>query len=276
MKKFLLAGWLTLQIAACASPARQTEQLLSGPPGVPPAHVLTGIPLIKHEAGYCGPAALTIAMQAAGKEVTAADLAAQVITPGGAGSLQMDMISAVRRNGMMAVAVENLNQLVEEVASGRPVLVFQNLGLSWLPRWHYADVVGYDLPRQEIIMHSGNEAYRREPLRYFERSWGLADFWALVIIKPGEVAQSADELAHLKAALGLEQAKMLSEAAFAYDGILRRWPESLGALVGRANIAYQKTEYQTAVNLLRVASKAHPDSIIARHNLAVAEQAVLK
>ena len=30
-------------------------------------------------------------------------------------------------------------------AGALTLLVLQNLGLSWLPRWHYAVVVGYDL-----------------------------------------------------------------------------------------------------------------------------------
>lgn len=276
MKKFAFAAWLTLQTVACASKAHQTEALLRGPFEGPPAHVLESAPYVKQDAGFCGPAALAMAMQAAGKEVSVEALSAQVMTAGAKGSLQMDMISAARRNGMMAVPVEDIKQIAGEVASGRPVIVFQNLGLNWLPRWHYAEVVGYDLPNQEIVMHSGDEAFRREPLRYFERSWGLADFWALVILKPGDLSATGTELAHLKAAAGLEQAQLLDEAARAYDGILTKWPESLGALVGRANIAYQRTEYRAAVDLLQRAAKAHPDSIVARHNLAVAEQAVLE
>lgn len=276
MIKYFLAGWLTLQIAACASPAHQTEKLLSGPIDGPPSHVLQDAPFVEQKAGYCGPAALAMAMQASGKMISVDALVPQVMTPGTKGSLQMDMISAARRNGMMAVQIENLNQVVAEVAAGRPVLVFQNLGLSWLPRWHYAEIVGYDLPKQEVVMHSGDEAFRREPLRYFERSWGLADFWGLVILKPGDLSVAGDELAHLKAAAGLEQARMLDEAARGYESILTRWPDSLGALVGRANIAYQKTDYRIAVDLLQRAAKAHPDSIVARHNLAVAEEAALK
>jgi hypothetical protein len=44
-------------------------------------------------------------------------------------------------------------QLCEEVAAGHPVIVLQNIGLSWYLVWHYAVVVGYDLHEGTVIFH---------------------------------------------------------------------------------------------------------------------------
>src|SRR2546422_3737218 len=46
------------------------------------------------------------------------------------------------RSGQLAVPVTTLSDLLAEVAAGHPVLVFQNLGLHWIPRWHFAVAVG--------------------------------------------------------------------------------------------------------------------------------------
>jgi len=274
MAKFVFAAAILLQLVACATPSRQTEDLVRGAGDLPPAHILREAPFLAQTAGHCGPATLTMALRVAGRDVEIEEIAPLVMTESAHGSLQMDMISAARRQGMMAIEIEGLRNVAREVASGTPVIVFQNLGLSWAPRWHYAEVVGYDIPRQEIVLHSGPRAFSREPLRRFERSWSLGEYWAIVILPPGNMSVTAGELPHLKAAAGLEQASRLEEAAAAYAGILERWPESLGALVGAANISYRRADYQRAVALLKRASAAHPESVVARHNLDVAERAL--
>ena len=273
LKQTLLILGLTLQVAACASKARQTEELVRGSLDIPPAHNLENLPFENQSEGYCGPAALTMAMRAAGSKADVDKIAPLVMTESQKGSLPMDMIAAARREGMMAVEIDGLSHVATEVANGTPVIVFQNLGFSWLSKWHYAVVTGYDIPRQEVILHTGDKAFKREPMRHFERSWELAESWAIVILPPGKLARTAGELAHLKAAAGLEQVARLDEAATAYDSLLQRWPESLGPLVGLANISYARADYKRAVHLLRKASMAHPESLIARHNLEVAEKA---
>ena len=77
-------------------------------------------------------------------------MAAAVYTPGREGTLASDMIAAARRNGRVAVPVTSLPALLAELAAGNPVIVFQNLGLGFVPRWHYAVAFGYDLAAGRI------------------------------------------------------------------------------------------------------------------------------
>src|SRR5690349_13823593 len=49
------------------------------------------------------------------------------------GTLKTDMISASRRLSLSPYRVPSSDELIREVAQGQPVVVFQNLGLSWLP-----------------------------------------------------------------------------------------------------------------------------------------------
>jgi tetratricopeptide (TPR) repeat protein len=165
--------------------------------------------------------------------------------------------------------------LLREVAAGNPVIVFENLSLSWLPQWHYAIVFGYDLVQQKILMHSGPEAFKWWDLRKFERSWKLGEYWGMVVLPPGALAATADEFAHVRATAALEKIGSVEEAERSYHKILQRWPQSLGANIGLGNITYEKNQVLEAVQYLRHATEYHPQSAPAWHNLALAQEAAL-
>jgi tetratricopeptide (TPR) repeat protein len=217
-----------------------------------------------------------MALRWAGRDVSVDQVTPQVFTPGMKGSFQVDMISAARRNKTMAIPIEGLENLLKEIEAGHPVVVFENLALKWIPQWHYAIVFGYDLDKQTVAMHSGPEANKQWDIRKFERSWKLGDYWALVVLPPGELSVVADELTHSRAAAALEELKLIPEAQKAYASILKKWPESLAANIGAANIAYANAEYGHAVEFLSNATKAHPTSAVAWHNLAFAYQGAKK
>ncbi|MGZ3713727.1 MAG: PA2778 family cysteine peptidase, partial [Bdellovibrionota bacterium] len=231
---------------------------------------------IKQTENYCGPATLTMAMKHAGHMVSVEELASQVYTPGKKGTLQLDMMSASRRQGMLAVPIQGLSNLLHELAAGHPVIILENLAFSWYPKWHYALAYGYDLSKPEIILHSGSDQAKHWSMRKFERSWMYADYWGLVVLPPSEMAISGDELSHAAAAAGLEQAGKLAEAELVYRNILKRWPGSLGALIGMGNLAYTRSAFKESVGYLKEATKLHPLSAPAWHNLAVAEGAAGK
>ncbi len=273
MKKIKVGLLLTVTfvLLGCVTPAKQTELLLSRPGSLPVYKEISKVEFIDQSVGYCGPATLTMAMRWAGEDVSVNEIAAQVYTPGMKGSLQADLISASRRHGLMAVPIHNLSALLTEVAAGHPVIIFENLGLTWAPTWHYAVVLGFDLNHQEIILHSGHQAFYHWNLKKFERSWMLGDYWGLVVLPAGELSVTADELANVTAAVGLEQAQKFKEAEKSYLKILDKWPTSLVSLIGLANLKYKNGLRNEAVTLLRRAIKFHPDSLAAKQNLAVAE-----
>jgi hypothetical protein len=273
----LLAFGVMSLTTSCATTAPQSEAVLRVPPkGLAQNVQISNVPFIEQEAGQCGPASLTMAMHWAGNPITVDKLLPEVMTPEKKGSLQQDLISASRREGMMAVQTEGMPSLLEELAAGHPVIIFENLGLTWYQQWHYAVVTGYDLSREEFIMHSGHEANERIDMKIFERSWKLSDYWSLVVLPPGKTAASAGELGNMQAAAGLEQAGREKEAANSYQAILNRWPSSLSALIGLANIAYKDRNFISAVSLLKQAKLAHPESAVVDHNLKVAEAAAFR
>lgn len=271
MKIYLGLAWLAL--VGCATTAPQTKAVLQSPPNVANRVEIPGVPFIEQSAGHCGPATLAMAMQWSGHNISVDELAPRLMTPAMKGSLQEDMVSASRREGVMAVKISGMSSLLTELDAGHPVIIFENLGLAWYQKWHYAIVYGYDLAKEEFVMHSGPERGERVDMRIFERSWKLSDYWALVVLKPGALAASGNEIANLQAAAGLEQAGKLEAARVSYDTILRSWPDSLGGLVGLGNIAYAEKDFKKSVEVLRRAAKLYPDSKMVANNLRVAEEA---
>lgn len=261
--------WL-LFLAGCVTRAVQTEALLAEPGNLVAYHEIKNVSFIDQSVGYCGPATLTMAMRWAGQDVSVENIAAQAYNPGLKGTLQTDLISTSRRNGLMAVPIKDLYTLLKEVSAGHPVIVFENLSFNWAPNWHYALVLGYDLNKKEIIMHSGHDAYYHWDLEKFERSWMLGEYWGLVVLPAGKLSATGNELGHVTAAVGLEQAKKINEAEKSYRVILEKWPTSLVALIGLANITYKNGHKKEAISLLRRATKAHPESDAAKSNLEVA------
>jgi hypothetical protein len=268
--KFIFLVTVALLLVSCASTSRQTDTILKSKRDFPDSAKVTDVPFIKQTKDHCGPATLAMAMEKAGHPVSTDELAAQTFTPGQAGTFQTNMLSASRRQGMMAISITDVESLLKEIAAGQPVIVFQNVALSILPKWHYAVAIGYDLKVPELTLHSGERKNDKMDLRDFERTWLLGKYWGIVILKPGEIAPAASELAHASAAAGLEQAGMLPQAELAYLAILNKWPNSLLAYIGLGNVKYQENKFADSVKYLEIATQKHPESAIAWHNLAEA------
>jgi tetratricopeptide (TPR) repeat protein len=254
----MLAGCATAEVAALRGEA----------PALPPRAEVAGVPFHPQREHYCGPAALATVLGWSGQAASQDALAAEVYTPGRDGTLSHDLAAAASRHGRLAAAVADLPALLREVAAGHPVLVLQNLGLDWFPQWHYAVVVGYDLDAGELVLRSCEEQRRVVALDTFARTWARADGWAIVILPPGRLPASAGEEALVSAAAGLERAGRAADAALAYDTILGRWPDSLGALIGRGNALYAAGDLAGAEAAYRSALERHSGAAVAWNNLA--------
>lgn len=261
----LLAGLLLL-VGGCAWTGQPLSRPL--PAHLPSAAHLTQVPFYAQAALQCGPASLAMVLQAEGIDTTPEKLADQVYTPGRKGSLQPELVTAARRHGRLAYPIQGLECLLEAVAAGRPVVVLQNLGLSWLPRWHYAVVVGYDLPDSQIILHTGAIADRRVGLATFDRTWRRAERWGLLVLRAGERPVCAQEAPYLQAALGLQQAGHLPEASRAFEAAVEQWPASAAARMSWGNALYASGSKASAAEAFRSATRIDPQDGDAFNNLA--------
>ncbi len=255
-------------LAACANNAATLRA--TGTSELPVQVELTDVPFFPQQDHYCGPAALAMALAWSGLSVTQEEIAVQTYTPGREGTLRSAVLGAARRNGRLAVQIESLDAILQEVAAGHPVIVFQNLALSWFPQWHFAVVIGYDLAAGEIILHSGEDPRRVTPIGTFARTWSRGEQWAIVVLPPDQLPTAADLVDVLKASAGLERANQVGAAALAYTNVLYRWPDSLAAHMGLGNVRYRQADYAGAVAAFTAAIDHHPDQPAPWNNLAYA------
>lgn len=266
----LPGGWLVLLLlllSGCAS--LQTDRVRATADAFRQPVELTAVPFFPQEAYQCGPAALATTLNWSGVEVAPAQLAPQVYLPERQGSLQLELIGATRRHGRVPYVLRpELESLLAEVASGNPVIILQNLSLPWYPLWHYAVVVGFDLPGDRIVLRSGRERRHVVPFEVFERTWRRSHYWAMVTLAPGQLPYTAEELPYIQAVAPLERLGRWQETRAAYAAALTRWPKSLAARMGLGNSRYALGDLAGAEQEFRRATQDHPQAAAAFNNLA--------
>ena len=259
----------TCLLLACATP-QQTRRLLTEPAIDLPARVeLEEIPFYPQQRHQCGPAALATVLGAHAIDVAPDDLTDEVFIPGLKGSLPEEIAAAARQRGMLAYPLRpSLADLLDEVAGGNPVLVFQNLGVDWFPKWHFAVVVGYDLATREVILRSGTTKRRHTSLSVFEKTWSRSGHWALVILPAGSIPESARAERYLSAAHDLELSGQVTAAISAYRAATRHWPNEMTAWMTYGNGLYATGNYRESEIAFRQAAHTAPDDPRPWNNLA--------
>ena len=255
-----------LVLSGCATVSTQKWYQDSG--GLPPKHELKAVPFYPQKAYQCGPASLAMVLVWSGIEIDPDALTPQVYTPSRKGSLQPAMIAATRRQGRVAYPINGANVLLQEIAAGHPVIVLQNLGLSWIPVWHYAVVIGYDLDKGVVILHSGITHQKKMSLRAFESTWARSGYWGLVVLPPYRLPASANESAYVSSVVGLERARQWQAAAEGYQTALNQWPMSFSAHIGLSNSLYAQGDLNSAEKVLRKTTNLFPNKGAAFNNLA--------
>ncbi len=259
---------LCLQLFAC-SYSVQSTRLQSSPPGdLPPRQELSETPFFPQKRYQCGPAALATVLASNDIQVQPDELVDKVYLPARQGSVPVEMEAAARSYGMLVYPLEpKLETLFDEVAAGHPVLVLQNLGFSWFPRWHYAVVVGYDLDSGEVVLRSGVRRRYRVSMGVFETTWRRADYWARVTVPAGIIPASAKPLPYVRAALALEQSHQQAAALACYRSATGRWPQATVAWLASGNLAYALGDYTLAEQSFRGGLEAAPQSADLWNNL---------
>jgi len=264
-----IAGvFILLALCGCAGLAPQTATLRETlAPALHERVELTQVPFFPQSEYQCGPAALATALAASGVKVTPEELVPEVYLPERKGSLQIEMLAAARRHGMVSYQLApRFGDLLREIAAGNPVIVLQNLGLR--DGWHYAVAIGYDYDWGKLYLRSGESKRQVLPFVVHELVWMRSGYWAMVALPPDRVPATADESRWLSAVAALERAGDPRAARTAYETFLKRWPANVNAAVGLANTHHALGELREAETVLRNAARDNPESVIVLNNLA--------
>ena len=257
-------------LSGCASLMPQTKELAKAlPAGLPEQVELTATPFFPQTEYQCGPAALATVLVASGVKVTDQELVPQVYLPERKGSLQVEMLAAARRHGMVSYQLApRFEDMMREIAAGTPVVVLQNLGV-FSSGWHYAVAIGYDYQKGTLVLRSGTQERDVMPFAVHEVVWMRGGYWAMVTVPPDKIPATADENRWLAAiACALERAGDVRSSRIAYRTFLGRWPQNVNAAVGLANTHHALGELSEAEMVLRKAAATAPDSVVVLNNLA--------
>lgn len=257
---------VNLHLPGC-SRLTHTDQILREAQ-IPRHTEIEAVPFFPQKKFQCGPAALSMALGWSGLQVSPDILTHEVFTPVLKGSYQSALIGATRRHGRMAYLLTGRVNLYKEIAAGHPVIVLQNLGLSWYPIWHYALAIGFDLDKRSILLHSGTTPRKTSSIAVFESTWSRSSHWGLLVLPPGRLPATAELTDIIPAVVGLEKAGQWNAAIKNYTAVLNRWPNSLAAHIGMGNCWYGLGNLESAESVLRDASLRFPEEGTVFNNLA--------
>lgn len=259
-----------LLLTGCATTPRladSTEQAL------PRQLLLEEVPFHAQRDYQCGPASLAMVLNDAGVDVEVDTLIPQVFLPGREGSVQPEMLATVRRHGQIPFVIEgHLDALLLELAAGHPVVVMQNLALPAWPMWHYAVAIGFDLERNELILHSGEEPRRIESFRRFDATWARSDRWAFVALPPGELPAGVRPHRAMEAISAFEGVQGAETALPAWEALAERFADSGLVHFGLGNARHTTGDASGAIDAFAQAVAAEPGLAVAWLNLGLARR----
>jgi hypothetical protein len=270
MSRRLVVLAMAATLVGCAAVIPQSEQIRQQwPANLGDHRELSAVPFFPQSDYECGPAALAMLLAFDGVPASTETLIPEVYVPGRQGSLQAEMLAAPRRHGAVSLRLApRLEDVLREVEAGSPVIVLQDYGFWPLRIWHYAVVVGYDRTAGKVVLRSGLRERLEMPIPVFEYTWRPSSYWAMVALPADRVAATAEEGAWLDAVAAVDRVSTRAVARKAYLALLKRWPDSLNAAIGLANVHYAEGDLASSENVLRDAATKHPDAVVVLNNLA--------
>ncbi|NVK24035.1 MAG: PA2778 family cysteine peptidase [Gammaproteobacteria bacterium] len=227
MSSIIKAGMVAsfcLIIFGCANANHHIKQVTvnSAPYTIP------NVPFYPQQTFYCGPTTLAEVANFHGAELTPEQIAPKIFIPNREGSLQLEMVAATRQLELLAYAKKNgdLDTLIELVNQDIPVIVLQNNGVSWLPQWHYSVVIGFDLPNEVIILHSGLDKNIHVNVGVFMNTWQRSSHWYLAALPADKELTKLDPFTYIKAAQELITTQQTEAGLAALNTAINMWPDN--------------------------------------------------
>jgi len=149
----------------------------------PEESLIAGVPLYPQDELGCGPAAVASLLAFWGHPVSLEEITQEVYLEKLKGSLPIDLERAAQTHGLAVSSYPGrLEDLRLHLQKNQPVIVFLNLRWRLFPQGHFVVVTGYDEIHSMVIVHSGDQAYERMPVKTFLNAWSKTGYWSLLIL----------------------------------------------------------------------------------------------
>jgi predicted double-glycine peptidase len=132
---------------------------------------IEGVPFIRQDSQFCGPASLASVMTFYGVHEDQKKIGAAVYSEKLQGALITDLERYARQEGFETKSGQGtVEGLKTEMDRGRPVIVLVDLGFWVVSKPHYLVVIGYD--DDGFTAHDGYTPANRYPYARFSEIWG--------------------------------------------------------------------------------------------------------
>lgn len=266
----LLALISLLLLTGCAAQPQLSAAVKAQ---LPSQSFVTGVPFYSQRDYQCGPAALAMSLAASGQEVSVDTLIPQVFLPGREGSVQPEMLATVRRHQRISYVLDgSFDALLTEVNADHPVVVLQNLGLSFAPMWHYAVVIGYDQAPQQLLLHSGEQSRQVMSMSRFNATWARSQHWAMVALAPGQLPQSITPQVAADSITAFEAVAGAHATLPAWQAVTTRWPDYALGWFALGNTLHADQDPAAAAAAFKQATQVDASLAAAWLNLGLTQQ----
>lgn len=132
--------------------------------------MISGVPFIRQDTNFCGPAALASVMSYYGEMVDQQTIGEATYDPKLKGCLLSDLENFARSKGFETTADRGtVDQIKDFLHQEKPVIVLVDLGWWFVSRPHYLVIIGYS--KEGFIAHSGYEASQLYEYEKFKGLW---------------------------------------------------------------------------------------------------------
>ena len=141
---------------------------------------IDGVPFVKQDTHYCGPASLASVMAYYGVNIDQRAIARAVYTEKLEGSLITDLENFARKEGFHTELHQGtIDDIKTWLNQKKPVIALVDLGFWLFSKPHYLVITGYN--EKGLVAHTGYEASRLFPYPTFQKIWQKKGFPYLVI-----------------------------------------------------------------------------------------------
>lgn len=198
------------------------------------------------------------------------ELDKRTLLPNRGGTLQAEMISAARTNGLIVYKIApKIEALIEELSAAHPVIVLVNRSFSWYPLWHYVTITGYHSDKKQIIAHFGDQPDEPIDLERFLEIWKRSNYWGVVMLPPESEPKTASLKTYLQSVYDMETTGLTDMAERGYLSAVRKWSKQVEPYLALGNLYLRRNRLSEAEQIYQKALALSPDSGMAVNNLSI-------